>query len=207
MQVGLRDAGEILGVSVDTLKRRIKTGKLPEAIRPDGDKGPWQVPRDQLGAIAEREGWIIDLRDGAEDPGVSEFLEQLLGLRTELTEAVAGRRVAEHTVEVQAAQIQKGERRVEHLERTIEQQHAENTRVAHDLREAQLRLSVSEAIAAERADRIDELRNVAEAEWVRADDELGRLRDSDAKLRDDLETSYAAMGWWSRRRLVKIRKS
>ena len=68
-QIGLRDAADIFGVSIDTLRRRIRDNQLDEAVLVQGPFGAtWVLPRAGLSAIAEREGWDDA---GSTDPTVS----------------------------------------------------------------------------------------------------------------------------------------
>lgn len=64
----LHQAGNQLGVEDTVLSRLIRIGALPEARkihRPGGDV--WVIPADKLPSVANRNGWTIDLREGAED--------------------------------------------------------------------------------------------------------------------------------------------
>ena len=64
-QMGLREAAEYFGVSVDTLRRRIKDELLPEAELVAGQFGnTWVLPSEELDAIGEREGWTPVQADG-----------------------------------------------------------------------------------------------------------------------------------------------
>ncbi len=68
-QIGLRDAADIFGVSIDTLRRRIRDNQLDEALLVQGPFGAtWVLPKAQLTTIAEREGW--DQLDAVESPPV-----------------------------------------------------------------------------------------------------------------------------------------
>jgi hypothetical protein len=61
-QMGLRDAADLFGVSIDTLRRRIRDNQLDEAQLVQGPFGAtWILPRASLRVIAEREQW--DLND------------------------------------------------------------------------------------------------------------------------------------------------
>lgn len=58
----LREAGTRLGVSGKALKRLIRSGVLPEAHKVSSPSGrSWAIPVEALPAIAERQGWVIDL--------------------------------------------------------------------------------------------------------------------------------------------------
>lgn len=69
----LRQAGNQLGVEDTTLSRLIRVGGLPEAMKVNTPQGVmWMIPETDLAAIAGRNGWTIDLRDGAPSPVVIE---------------------------------------------------------------------------------------------------------------------------------------
>lgn len=62
----LHQAGNQLGVEDTTLSRLIRVGGLPEARKVNRPEGlVWVIPEEDLPAIARRNGWTIDLRDGA----------------------------------------------------------------------------------------------------------------------------------------------
>lgn len=64
----LHQAGKQLGVDDTTLTRLIRVGGLPEARKISQPHGMvWMVPEKDLPAIAKRNGWTIDLRDGAKE--------------------------------------------------------------------------------------------------------------------------------------------
>ena len=72
-QIGLRDAAEVFGVSIDTLRRRIRDNQLDEAVLVQGPFGAtWVLPRNVLTEIATREQWeILDVdvsREATESP-------------------------------------------------------------------------------------------------------------------------------------------
>lgn len=59
--IGLRDAAEVFGVSVDTLRRRIRDNQLDEAMLVQGPFGAtWVLPRASLAGIAAREQWDLE---------------------------------------------------------------------------------------------------------------------------------------------------
>ncbi len=68
--LGLREAAEHFGVSVDTLRRRIKDDALPEAFKAEGKFGStWVMPLDAMADIADRERWVLQLpSDDASTP-------------------------------------------------------------------------------------------------------------------------------------------
>ncbi len=72
-QIGLRDAAEVFGVSIDTLRRRIRDNQLDEALLVQGPFGAtWVLPRNSLTEIAAREQWeLLDVevsREATEVP-------------------------------------------------------------------------------------------------------------------------------------------
>lgn len=65
-QIGLRDAADLFGVSIDTLRRRIRDNQMDEALLVQGPFGAtWVLPRESLSVIAAREHW--DLGDVPRD--------------------------------------------------------------------------------------------------------------------------------------------
>ena len=203
--MALDEAAAALGVSVPALERRIKRGDLPEATLHEGG---YSLAYENLPVIADREGWIIDLKDpaGASDSTTSEFsemLEQLLSLGNQLTEEVSTRKVAEQVILTQSNEIETKDRRIVELEGYLEEQDAENSRVATDLQQALTDLAVSEALAGERNDIIIDIQDEAEAMRQHHDRTLREQRAQNSNLRDQLQTTHSAMGWWSKRRLAK----
>ncbi len=62
----LHQAGDRLGIGDGALNRLIEMGALPEARREQGVDGEtWVIPAAKLPTIAIRNGWTIDLRNGA----------------------------------------------------------------------------------------------------------------------------------------------
>lgn len=60
--LGLREAADRFGVSVDTLRRRIKDDAMPEAFKAEGKFGTtWVVPIAAMADIADRERWVLRL--------------------------------------------------------------------------------------------------------------------------------------------------
>lgn len=82
--MGLREAAERFGVSVDTLRRRIKDDALPEAFKAEGKFGTtWVVPIAAMGEIAERERWVLKL--DVEPDAASELVDSApAGAQSEL---------------------------------------------------------------------------------------------------------------------------
>jgi len=145
--VALADAAELLGVSVKQLEQRIEAGELPEATT--NDQGSLQIERAQLASIAQREGWVIDLRsDGASpSPEFSEMLERLLGLGQQLIEETSARQVAESELERANEDLAAAKLEVRELDGIIEELDAENMRLGKDLADTTEKMLVGDAIA------------------------------------------------------------
>lgn len=274
----LQRVAKLLGVTVNALDRRIRRGDLPEAVQLDElADTQWVVHRDALAPIAEREGWIIDLRkideavsshpasgtsrlqpesdsapassthdhveensevdmtdietnglpaatdsiesndddvhvvshgDGQAtsifsgiDDGLNELLERLLTMSSDLTDAVVQKERALQKVETQDQTIKQHETKIVDLNKVIEGQESDMSRVVTDLHEAKTGLRVAEALAEERAIQIDELHEDMDQQRSRHVVELDRHRAQTAELRRRLESTSRALGWWSRRRL------
>lgn len=198
--MALNDAAVLLGVSEAQLTRRIETGSLPEAF--EADDGSLAIPRDALPAVAHREGWIIDVRNDADEPSpeFSEMLERLLGLGQQLTAETVARRLAESELEHAKADLAKAERRTNELTSVIESLEAENVRLGSDLAAATGALLESDALANERFETILDMQAEATETRQAHQADLEHHRRQERDLRDRVEAAQAAMGWWSRRR-------
>lgn len=198
--VALHEAADLLGVSTAQLNLRIEAGELPEAI--ESDDGALVVPRDRLAAIAEREGWIIDLRSSAGEPSpeFSEMLERMLDLGKQVTSETSARLVAEASLERATEDLATARRKSIDLESVIEGLEAENVRIGKDLSDATATLTVSDALAKERFETILDMQASTEQTRKAHQAELEHHRRQEHDLRDRAEKAQAAMGWWSRRR-------
>lgn len=201
--VALRDAAELLGVSVKQLEQRIEAGELPEAI--ENDEGSLEIERAQLAVIAQREGWVIDLRsDGAApSPEFSEMLERLLGLGQQLIEETSARQVAESALVRANDDLAAAKREVQELDSIIEELDAENMRLGKDLSDVTEKMLVGDAIAKERFETILDLQASIETSQREHQIDLEHRRRTERDLRDRVEKAQASMGWWSRRRFLK----
>ena len=202
--VALHEAADLLGVSVDQLNRRIEGGNLPEAT--ETESGAFVIERDQLTTIADREGWIIDVREDGDQPSAefSEMLERLLGLGQQLITETSARKVTEAelgraTEDLEAARYKSFE-----LEGVIEELEAENVRLGKDLEDARATVQVSDALATERFETILDLQSTIEQTRLDHQIELDHHRRQEHDLRDRVEAAQASMGWWSRRRYRKF---
>lgn len=199
--VALQDAAELLGVSVKQLEQRIEAGGLPEAH--EDDEGSLVIDRDQLAAVAQREGWIIDLRDdgAAPSPEFSEMLERLLGLGQQLIEETTARHVAEAALTRANDDLTSAKRQIHELDSIIEELDAENMRLGEDLSNARQKMLVGDALAKERFETILELQATIELSRGEHKVELERYRQTEQELRARAQNAEASMGWLSRRRL------
>lgn len=201
--VALHEAAELLGVSVGQLEQRIEAGELPEAQK--GDQGSLAIERAQLATIAQREGWIIDLREhgATPSPEFSEMLERLLGLGQQLIEETSARQVAEASLVRAADDLAAAKRDAHELNLIIEELDAENMRLGQDLADVTEKMLVGDAIAKERFETILDLQATIEASKQEHQIELEYHRRTEHELRDRVEKAQISMGWWSRRRFLK----
>ncbi len=186
-------AAEAFGVSRETLLQRLDGGGLPEAVRQDGG---WSVPAEALNAIAEREGWPLDLtssdpprklaaRPGKLDHYVNESMAAHAAVVLAKTQATAARAEARDLAQQLAFLSTELD-----VEVDAKQQAIEALSVAE---KAQAVLERDRAVANGRA---DELRRQIEQERV----ERALLASRIGTLEADREEAIASMGWWSRRR-------
>ncbi len=91
--IGLNDAADAFGISVDTLRRRIKKEQLPEAELTQGKFGDtYELPMASLAQIAQRESWVLnlDILDAQSNPPAAhlqevvnnDLIEQLIDAKT-----------------------------------------------------------------------------------------------------------------------------
>ena len=180
--VALDEAAALLGVSPAQLNQRIEAGELPEAV--ETDDGELVVPRDQLSAIAQREGWIIDLRDDGDQPSpeFSEMLERLLGLGQQLISETSARKVAEAELARATEDLSAAKRNSIELESVIEELEAENVRLGKDLADISAARQISDALADERFETILDLQANAEESRQAHQTELAHHRRQEQDL-------------------------
>lgn len=202
-KVALREAAGLLGVSVQQLEQRIEAGELPEAT--ENDHGSLLIERAQLAVIAQREGWIIDLRDEGSSPSseFSEMLERLLGLGQQLIEETSARQVAESSLARANDDLVAARREAQELDSIIEELDVENMRLGKDLADVTEKMIVGDAMAKERFETILTLQSTITASGREHQIELEHHRRTERDLRDRSEKAQASMGWWSRRRFLK----
>ncbi len=201
--LALEEAALSLGVSTKDLEQRIEKGELPEA---EADDSGYLIAPEDLPVIAEREGWVIDLRTNPDsEPLNSEFaemLKQLLTVGNQLTSEVSARMVAERSLEIQATQLDGAERKIDELHGVIEHQNTEYGRLAVDLDQVTIDLSVAKALADERRATIASLQQEAETARVRHHQDLSQRRVHQAALRAELDLARSDMSWWAKRRSI-----
>ncbi len=201
--VALKEAAGLFGVSVTQLQQRIEAGELPEAT--ENDQGSFVIERAKLTAVAQREGWIIDLREegAAPSPEFSEMLERLLGLGQQLIEETSARQVAESALVRVNEDLVAAKREVRELDSIIEELDVENMRLGKDLADATEKMLVGDAIAKERFETILDLQAAIGESKREHELELERLRRTELEVRDRADKALMSMGWWSRRRFSK----
>ncbi len=204
LAVALHEAADLLGVSVDQLNRRIEAGNLPEAT--ETESGAFVIEFDELEAIADREDWIIDLREAGDQPSpeFSEMLEQLLGVSQQLITETSMRKVAEAGLERANEDLEVARCKSVELEGVIEELEAENVRTGKDLEDALATGQVNGALSKERFETILDLQAGVEQSRLDHQTELEHHRHQQRDLRDRIEAAQASMGWWSRRRYRKF---
>ena len=198
--VALQEAAGLFGVSVTQLQQRIEAGELPEAT--ENDQGSFVIERAQLTVVAQREGWIIDLREegAAPSPEFSEMLERLLGLGQQLIEETSARHLAEASLVRANDDLAASRREVRELDSIIEELDVENMHLGKDLADATEKMLVGDAIAKERFETILDLQAATEDAKREHQIELERLRRTEQELRDRAQKALSSMDWWSRRR-------
>lgn len=207
---GLAEASQVLGVSVDTLRNRIKSGQLPEATM---NGRSYEIPVGDLGAIAEREGWNLTLPTTSPMTPVGD----VVGISEKLADARGDLRVAEVELERLRTDASKDLRRIEQLSSDIEQRESEIRRLGHDAAE----LDKAKAVAEARTDEIRrQLLETTEESRRRIERLSAELSDAQnhataveaqrlaaeaqaAEAAAQRDQARAAMGWWSRRRFEK----
>ena len=201
--VALQEAAGLFGVSVTQLQQRIEAGELPEAK--ENDHGSFVIERAELTVVAQREGWIIDLRDegAAPSPEFSEMLERLLGLGQQLIEETSARQVAESSLVRVNDDLVAAKREVRELDSIIEELDVENMRLGKDLADATEKMLVGDAIAKERFETILDLQAATEDAKREHQLELERLRRTELEQRQRAQKALLSMSWLSKRRFRK----
>lgn len=190
-------AAEAFGVSRETLLRRLNGGGLPEAVKRDGC---WTVPSNALAAIAEREGWPLDLTgdDCPRAATVPAYLDRYINESMTTNAAVV---LAKTQATAARAEARDLARRLRQLTDELESERADREQVAAELSKAARGVAVLERDHAVAEARADELRRQLDQERVERSLLSGRIGVVEA----DREEAVAAMGWLSRRRYHRRR--
>ena len=214
----MREAAEVCGVSLDTIKRRRRDGAFPGASMVDG---AWQIPSAELANVAAAEGWTLVLPDaehGAEpeatgvqstraDSGVlgavrvAELEAQLVHVH-ELHGAEIDAKDAERVAQVDqmktehAAEVGSMGERLDRANSDIEKVTAERDRARSDLEHLRAEL---DRVKAEKAD-IEKTAAVAEALAAERAEMLAKVETAATDSGERADAAVAALGWLGRRR-------
>lgn len=191
--VELTEAARAFGISQKTLQTRLEGGSVPEAVRHDDTE--WSLPATALAAIAEREGWPLDLTGSR--PGPSDIPEQLDRYISETLAAHAAVVLAKTQATAARAESQEMARKLRRSADDLDAERAERQRATVDLAEAQAesaRLDKERAIAEARTDEIRQQLTHERSQRSFLAQRIGMLE----RERDEL---HAALGWLGRRRL------
>ena len=194
--VELTEAARAFGISQKTLQGRLEGGAVPEAVRQDTE---WSLPAKALAAIAEREGWPLDLTGSRPVP--SEMPEQLDRYISETLAAHAAVVLAKTQATAARAETQELAKKLRVSAADLDAERAERERATADLGTAK----------AEAAD-LDKQRAVAEARTDEIRQQLTHERSQRSflaqrigKLEHERDELHAALGWLGRRRLHRSR--
>lgn len=194
----IHHAAEAFGVTEETLLQRLDNGALPEAVQRDGN---WTVPTEALSAIAEREGWHLDLTTTAPVPHLTAVPEPLDRYVTDTMAAHAAVVLAKTQAAAARAESRDLAHQVNELSEELELERTERERLAAALLDAEKTQAVLERDRAVAEARADELRSQIEQERIERSLLAGRI----GVLEADREEAITAMGWWSRRRYDRSR--
>lgn len=196
--VELTEAARAFGISQKTLQGRLEGGAVPEAVRSDTE---WSLPSKALAAIAEREGWPLDLTGARPSP--SEIPEQLDRYISETLAAHAAVVLAKTQATAARAESQEMARKLRLSADDLDAEKAERERALVDLEAAK-------NAAAE----MDKGRAVAEARTEEIRQQLDHERSQRSflaqrigKLEHERDELHAALGWIGRRRLRRLHEN
>jgi DNA-binding XRE family transcriptional regulator len=194
--VQLSEAARAFGVSKQTLQARLEGGAVPEAVKANDS---WSLPTRALAAIAEREGWPLDLT--GQRPAPSDIPEQLDRYISETLAAHAAVVLAKTQATAARAESQEMARKLRLAGDDLDAERAERERVTTEL-------TAATAAAAD----LDKQRAVAEARTDEIRQQLTHERSQRSYLaqrigvlereRDELQ---AVLGWRGRRRLRRTK--
>jgi len=187
--LSLREAAEVFGVSVDTLRRRIKDDRLPEVESVQGQYGSeYRLPISSLKAVSEREGWaigVVDADSTAADPMQTPAQAVGIGIPEEILDRLLA---AEGSAAGSAAELNAAQDRLRGLEaqlhqarNDLEHERSESERLRADLAES----AKTEAVATARTEEV-------KARIADLEREVARATENQAELELARETSAAA---------------
>ena len=191
-------AAEAFGVSKETLLRRLDGGGLPEAVRQNGN---WSLPTGALNAIAEREGWPLDLTTDNPTRKLAARPEKLDHYVNETMAAHAAVVLAKTQATAARAEARDLNQHVMDLTNELEAEMEARQKALADLSVAEKAQAVLERDRAVADARADELRSQLEQERV----ERSLLASRVGVLEADREEAINSMGWWTRRRYDRSR--
>lgn len=196
--VQLTEAARAFGISQQTLRSRLEGGAVPEAVKTDD---AWSLPAAALAAIAEREGWPLDLT--GKRPAPSDIPEQLDRYISETLAAHAAVVLAKTQATAARAEAQNMARKLKVAADDLDAERAERHRATAELAQARAvaaELDKQRAVAEARTDEIRQQLNHERSQRSFLGQRIGTLE----RERDELA---AALGWVGRRRLKQIRRS
>lgn len=196
--VAIDHAAEALGVTTETLMRRLDGGGLPEAVHRNGT---WNVPSGALADIAAREGWPLDLRSESDLERLSRVPEQLDRYINETMAAHAAVVLAKTQAAAARAEARDLAKRTRELAEDLEAERIETDRLQAILTASERAQAILERDKAVAEARSDEVRKQVEQERI----ERSLLAKRVGELEADREEAMASMGWWSRRRYDRRR--
>ena len=197
--VQLAEAAQAFGISRKTLQGRLDGGAVPEAVRRDDDE--WSLPSQALAAIAEREGWPLDLTGSRAAP--SDIPEQLDRYISETLAAHAAVVLAKTQATAARAEAQDLAKKLKVAAADVDAERAERERATAELDEATRNiadLDKGKAVAEARTQEIRQHLDHERSQKTFLTQRIGVLE----RERDDL---HAALGWAGRRRLRRSRNS
>lgn len=161
----------------------------------------WTLPTRALAAIAEREGWPLDLT--GRRPAPSDIPEQLDRYISETLAAHAAVVLAKTQATAARAEAQNMAKKLRLAANDLDAERAERERSTAELaavKENEARLDKERAVAEARTEEIRQQLTHERSQKSFLAQRIGMLE----KERDDL---HAALGWSGRRRLRRTRKS
>lgn len=177
---------------------RLEGGDVPEAVH-HGDA--WNLPVGALTAIAEREGWPLDLT--GRRPGTGEIPEQLERYISETLAAHAAVVLAKTQATAARAESEQITRKLRLAAQDLDAERAERERATAeliDVRGVNSDLEKQRAVAEARTEEIRQQLAHERAQRSFLAQRIGTLE----RERDDL---HAALGWVGRRRLRRAQGS